>query len=174
MPSDRCDHCDKPAVVHELVIKNGATLEVHLCEEHAAAQGYVLPSHQPVHQLLTQFAVGGATGKSTAKQKAVKCCATCGRTMSQIRDSGRLGCADCYKTFEESLQPLIEHAQAGASFHVGRSPQGVRDAAARHELRRLLVKQLDEAVTAEQYERAAKLRDRIHHLKEEGCDGGCV
>ncbi len=161
-----CDHCDKPAVVHEVVIKNGATLEVHLCEEHAAARGYPVPTHQPVHQLLTPMAVVGAPGKATTK-KVVKACPTCGRTFSQIRDTGHLGCADCYTTFEESLQPIIERAQAGANFHVGRSPRGQLDAAARHQLRSRLVKELDEAVSAEQYERAAKLRDRIVHLKDD-------
>jgi len=168
VPSDRCDHCDKPAVVHELVIKNGTTLEVHLCEEHASAQGYVLPSHQPVHQLLTQFAVGAPAKSAAAKQKVVKACTTCGRTLAQIRETGLLGCADCYRTFEDGLQSLIERAQAGANFHIGRTPRGERDAAARHELRTRLVRELDEAVSAEQYERAAKLRDRIHQMKDAG------
>ena len=97
----------------------------------------------------------------------MKACATCGRTLTQIRETGLLGCADCYRTFEESLQSLIERAQAGANFHIGRTPRGERDATARHELRSRLVKELDAAVSAEQYERAAKLRDRIHSLQDE-------
>jgi protein arginine kinase activator len=170
MPSDRCDHCDKAAVVHELLIKNGGTIEIHLCEEHAAAQGYVLPTHPPVHQLLTKLAMGGTgagAGTPAAKPGAkakTRTCPNCHRTIVQIKESGLLGCQQCYVTFEESLQTLIERSQAGANFHLGRSPRGHRDAQARHELRSKLVRELDEAVTAEQYERAAKLRDRIHEL----------
>jgi protein arginine kinase activator len=164
-----CDHCEKAAVVHELVIKNGTTVEVHLCEEHAAEHGYQLPTQPPVAQLLTQFAVVGPMGTPGKKggkplPKVVKTCPGCGIAFSAIQQSGRLGCADCYSTFEAELCGLIERAQAGANFHSGRSPRDCRDAAARLELRSRLAKELDEAVAAEQYERAASLRDRLLHL----------
>lgn len=173
-----CDHCDKPAVVHELVIKNGTTVEVHLCEEHASEHGYQLPSQQqPVAELLTQFAVvgpmGGPSGmgqKGPKTPKVVKSCPSCGMVFTAIRQSGLLGCAECYTTFETELSGLIEHAQGGANFHSGRAPRNCRDAAARLELRSRLAKELDEAVAAEQYERAAKLRDRLLHLSTEVAD----
>lgn len=164
-----CDHCDKPAVVHELVIKDGKTAEVHLCEDHATEHGYQLPLHQPVAHLLTQFAMGNPSGnaptsKAPAKTTAKAKTCTCGATFATIRQSGLLGCADCYTTFETELSGLIEQAQAGANFHSGRAPRNNRDSAARLELRSRLAKELDEAVAAEQYERAARLRDRILHL----------
>lgn len=165
-----CDHCDKPAVVHEVVVtKDGATVEIHLCEEHASTRGYAMPltgGHPPIHQMLTSIAVGASTPTARAAKTAVRSCPTCGRTLAQIRDTGLLGCADCYAAFESSLESLIERAQAGANFHVGRSPRGSLDAAARMALRSRLVKELDEAVIAEQYERAAELRDRLRHLNE--------
>ncbi len=165
-----CDHCDKPAVVHEVVIKNGTTIEVHLCEEHATQHGYPIPAHQPVAQLLTQFAVVGAASGNPGKSKTtkvVKTCPSCGIAFSHVRQSGVLGCAECYVTFEHELSGLIERAQAGANFHCGKAPRDCRDSAARHELRGKLAKELDEAVAAEQYERAAKLRDRLLHLTTE-------
>lgn len=174
-----CDHCEKAAVVHELVIKNGTTIEVHLCEDHAAEHGYQLPAHQPVSELLTQFAVVGPVGggppggmgqKAPKTPKQVKACPNCGLGFAAIRQSGLLGCADCYATFEAELSGLIEHAQAGANFHAGRAPRNCRDAAARLELRSRLAKELDEAVAAEQYERAAKLRDRLLHISAEGAE----
>jgi protein arginine kinase activator len=168
-----CDHCDKPAVVHEVVVtKDGATVEVHLCEQHAAERGYPMPAgslgagHPPVHQMLTSVVVGSA-GPRPAAKVGVKSCPNCGRTIAQIRDTGLLGCTDCYATFEGSLEPLIERAQAGSNFHVGRAPRGALDASARHALRSRLVRELDEAVVAEQYERAARLRDRIRNLHDE-------
>ncbi len=39
----KCDYCDKPAVVHEVTVKNGQKNEVHLCEEHAQEAGVALP-----------------------------------------------------------------------------------------------------------------------------------
>jgi protein arginine kinase activator len=169
-----CDHCDKPAVVHELVIKNGSTVEVHLCEEHAAEYGHQVPSAQPSAQLLTQFAVIGPLGSGAkgGKQQAkvVKACPNCSSTLAHIRQSGVLGCPDCYHTFEAELTALIEQAQAGANFHCGRSPRNCRDISARLELRSRLAKELDEAVAAEQYERAATLRDRLLHLSTHASD----
>jgi protein arginine kinase activator len=166
-----CDHCEQPAVVHELVIKNGTTVEVHLCEKHAAEQGYTVPgAHgtQPVATLLTAFAVAG--GPQAKKQpKQVKTCPECGITYAHVRQTGLLGCATCYTTFEAELSGLIERAQAGANFHCGRAPRNCRDAAARRELRSRLARELDEAVAAEQYERAAKLRDQLLHI---GADDG--
>lgn len=169
-----CDHCEKPAVVHEvLVTKDGATVEVHLCEEHATARGYPTPAvplgaggHPPLQQMLTSVVLGAA-GPRPAAKVAVKSCPSCGRTIAQIRDTGLLGCSDCYAAFEGSLEALIERAQAGSNFHVGRAPRGALDASARQALRSRLVRELDEAVLAEQYERAARLRDRIRHLHDE-------
>ncbi|MDZ4755327.1 MAG: UvrB/UvrC motif-containing protein [Phycisphaerae bacterium] len=168
-----CDHCDKPAVVHELVIKNGATVEVHLCEEHAAAHGYAVPAHQPVAHLLTPFAVVGAGAKVPGAlgkgkiAKVIKCCPECGLTFAHVRQSGLLGCSACYKAFDAELSGLIERAQAGANFHCGKAPRDCRNAAARLELRSRLARELDEAVAAEQYERAAKVRDQLLHLSSE-------
>lgn len=171
-----CDHCDQPAVVHELVIKNGTTVEVHLCQKHAAEHGYQVPTNQPSAPFLTQFAVIGPVGgagagkKGTTPPKVAKTCPNCGLTFANIRQSALLGCAECYTTFDTELAGLIEQAQAGANFHCGRAPRNCRDSAARLELRSRLAKELDEAVAAEQYERAATLRDRLLQLA--GGDGG--
>jgi protein arginine kinase activator len=179
----KCDHCQNPAVVHEVVIKQGVTHEVHLCAEHAAAQGHQVPAGaEQMPDVQVQFAVvgpmgmppggmGGPAGKSPRAPKQVKSCPSCGLVFASIRQHGLLGCAECYRAFEADLAGLIEQAQAGGNFHCGRSPRNCRDAAARLELRSRLAKELDEAVAAEQYERAAKLRDRLLHLATEALAG---
>jgi protein arginine kinase activator len=182
----KCDHCQNPAVVHEVVIKQGVTHEVHLCAEHAAAQGHQVPTGpDQAPDVQIQFAVvgpmgmppggmggpasgvGSGQGGKPRTPKQVKSCPNCGLVFASIRQHGLLGCAECYRAFETELTGLIEQAQAGGNFHCGRSPRDCRDAAARLELRSRLAKELDEAVAAEQYERAAKLRDRLLHLASE-------
>ena len=59
-PFRPCDHCPKPAVVHNTVIVAGKVTELHLFEEHAAAAGIQLPGHAPIQQLLGQLAQAGA------------------------------------------------------------------------------------------------------------------
>ena len=157
--SKPCDHCDQPAVVHETVIKGGVAKEVHLCETHAAEFGYGPGSGAvPVTTLLTAFAAA-PVAPSTAR-----CCPGCGTTLGHIRQSGTLGCPECYATFESSLAPIVQRAQSGAVGHVGRGPTASSAREAQVALRAKLVRELEEAVASEQYERAARIRDRIHEL----------
>lgn len=160
----KCDFCDKPAVVHEVTVKNGVKKEIHLCEAHAKEAGVAIPTHQPINQLLTQFVMShSAKAGAAAKRK----CASCGISFGQFRQSGTLGCPDCYEAFEKQLAPLIERAQNGATHHRGKSPRRAGSSIDRPHLIRQLTKELDQAVAAEQYERAAKLRDRLRSLDTE-------
>lgn len=159
----KCDICNKPAVVHEVTVKNGVAKEIHLCKEHAEEAGVSMPTHQPINELLTQFVMsqGGQSSESARKS-----CPGCGTTFSQFRQCGTLGCPECYDTFETQLAPLIERAQNGATHHCGKTPKRAGVSLDRTVLIRQLTKELDQAVTAEQYERAAELRDRLRHIDD--------
>jgi protein arginine kinase activator len=164
----KCDKCDKPAVVHEVVIQKGVKREVHLCNEHAAESGYVV--NPSINQMLGQFVISHAAAGTA--QGAQKTCPSCGLTLAMFRKSGTLGCPECYEAFLEELDPLIQRAQAGGTHHVGKAPQRAGAALDRQlELRRLM-RELDQAVAAEEYERAAEIRDRLMNLGPEGSDRG--
>jgi protein arginine kinase activator len=172
MNPQKCDQCDKPAVVHEVTVKNGVKREVHLCHDHALEAGVSMPTHQPINQLLTQFVISqGTKGKGKAKPQTQtrrrKRCPSCGMTFGQFRQSGTLGCADCYETFDQQLGALIERAQNGATHHRGKTPARAGGSVDRQRLVQQLVKELDQAVAAEQYERAAQLRDHLRNLDPE-------
>ena len=160
MNPPKCNHCDKPAVVHEVTLKNGIKTETHLCQEHAEEAGVPMPTHQPINQLLTQFVISHS---ARAKVKS-KACPGCGMTFARFRQGGTLGCAECYDAFEEQLAPLIERAQNGATDHRGKTPHRAGASVDRQRLISQLVKELDQAVAAEQYEQAAELRDRLRDL----------
>ncbi len=160
----KCDLCDNPAVVHEVTVKNGVKKEVHLCQEHAQEAGVAMPTQQPINQLQTHF-VMSHSGKSRSSTK--RSCPSCGITFGQFRQSGTLGCPDCYEAFEKQLAPLIERAQNGATHHRGKTPRRAGTSIDRTHLIRQLTKELDQAVAAEQYERAAKLRDRLRKMDKE-------
>ncbi|NBX24600.1 MAG: hypothetical protein EBQ99_00875 [Planctomycetes bacterium] len=161
----KCDHCDKPAVVHEVVIRNNATQEVHLCAEHAAQRGYQVPA-APVTQLLAQFAGQVPAIAAAARREPVGPvrCPGCGLAFAEFRQSGVLGCPGCYEAFMPQLGAVIERAQGGAVHHVGRVPPRMEGMADRAAMRTRLLQELDAAVAAEQYERAARLRDQLQNL----------
>lgn len=162
---EKCDCCDKPAVIHEIDTQKG--IEVHLCKQHALKAGYSIPETPPVTELLTQFATAKTIKPATDRRKS---CTTCGMTLGRFRKSGLLGCPDCYERFEKQLDPLVVRAHAGGSAHVGRVPKRSSDLVDLQSLRRQLVEELDRAVAAEQYERAAKLRDRLSGLSTKTAD----
>lgn len=155
----KCDLCEKPAQVHEVLIKNGQKHEIHLCPECASAQGY-----------------GGAAGQLPAKiakklpvqpggvEAGPRACRECGLTHSAFRRHGVLGCPGCYQAFEKQLEPLISRAQGGATHHCGHVPEQASGHLDRQVQRTRLLKQLNEAIATEQYERAARIRDSLQGL----------
>ncbi len=157
----QCDRCPSPAVVHEMVVLNGEKTEVPLCAEHAQEAGFVpATAHGPalvVGKLLERARTGPAA-------RPVRSCGRCGTTMAQVREKGLAGCPECYATFEEELGAIIERAQGGAAVHVGRHPAQAADLVDRAALRNRLARELREAVAREEYERAARLRDRLESL----------
>ncbi len=108
-----------------------------------------------IHQLLASILqLGGAAEPAGPELK----CPRCGLTFSQFKEVGRFGCPDCYDAFRERLLPLLRQFHQ-AEEHRGRSAQPVPDAsiaALREQIRR--------AVSEENFEKAAKLRDRIKSL----------
>jgi protein arginine kinase activator len=162
----KCDLCDNPAVVHETLLKSGKQREVHLCADHARSAGISLPDGQPqpINQILTKFVISTATRRAKA-DRAV--CDTCGLSFQDFRSSGIVGCPDCYEAFDRHLTPLIERAQNGGASHVGKSPRRSGAAIDRQLEIQRLVRELDSAVAAEQYERAAEIRDRLRSLESD-------
>jgi len=162
----KCDKCDAEATVHEVVIKNGAKVTKHLCETHAKEEGIAVHSHAPINELITKF-VMSHTGKEQAPSET-ECCEECGMTWSEFRQSGLLGCGRCYRTFEEQLGPLIERAHDGGTHHSGKAPKRAEGLIDRERRIASLRKKLTEAVRAEQYERAASLRDELLSVERAG------
>ena len=84
-------------------------------------------------------------------------------SLDEFRKKGRLGCARDYEVFKNHIGDLLERVH-GARAHVGRVP-GTSDAdSLRSQRLSTLKQQLEEAVRAEAYENAARLRDEIRTL----------
>lgn len=147
-------------------MSGGKRHEVHLCAEHAREAGYVLPDPNQMPKLVGQLmAAAASTISKSRKARAMPACGTCRLTFHQFKQSGLLGCGDCYKAFGDALAALIERTQNAAVHHVGKLPRRCGVALDLGPQRERLTRELEEAVKAEQYERAAKLRDRLRALE---------
>ena len=143
MNPQKCDQCDKPAVVHEVTVKNGVKREIHLCHEHAQEAGVSMPTHQPINQLLTQFVISqGGKGKGKGKAKPQtrtrkrKRCPGCGMTRGFVAMSrGRLRQAWLFNALSPLVYVLAWLYLIGAllgrftRLRVPAPPRGVRTAA---------------------------------------------
>ena len=167
----KCDKCDRPATTHSVEIIKGQKIEKHLCDLHAAEEGMgaIKAAHTPINELLTNFVKhhsGGGGGSGTGAGELV--CEACGMSFSQFRETSLMGCADCYKAFEGPLTPLLERAHEGGTHHVGKVPRRAGTGEQRQAQLMRMRKQLDAAVADEDYELAARLRDDIRRVEQEG------
>jgi protein arginine kinase activator len=91
-------------------------------------------------------------------------CPSCGMTLAEFRNKGRLGCAQDYEVFREHLRPLLLRIH-NASAHKGRLPGRDEQTLARERDLTRLRAELDTAIKNEAYENAARLRDQIQGLE---------
>jgi protein arginine kinase activator len=154
----KCQRCSKAATLHITEVTGENTFdELHLCEE--CAQKYL---YEPQAQGNGKGPGTDADDLAALNQRE---CPHCGIKFAEFRSSGRLGCSHDYDAFREELLPLLENIH-GETRHVGKAPRRQpRTKQVRAELVQLR-KQLQQAVTRENYEEAAKLRDKIKQLEE--------
>jgi protein arginine kinase activator len=168
-----CDQChEREAVIHLTQIVNEQVTTLHLCERCAAEKG--VESTSSVEQNPFAKLVAASMGKPTPDLALVGtggrgACPRCGATLQDFRESGRLGCADCWHAFEGPLRDLLRRLH-GSTVHMGEryaeqiggearvnGDATVRQADLREQLRL--------AIETENFELAAELRDRLRVLE---------
>ncbi len=160
-----CQHCKQaPATVHLTDIQqSGEPTERHLCEACAAQEGITMKVQESPQNMLEKFVKVGVSMQAGTQRK----CPTCGITFGEFRAQGLLGCPHDYSEFGDLLIPLIERVQDGAEQHVGKTPGMPSEKSKLRVTIMGLRRELEAAVAAEQYEKAAKLRDELLRLEAE-------
>lgn len=159
-----CQNCGKnEASLHMKRIVNGRAAEVHLCYDCARSLGYGDMFTGPgavmgdfFGDILDRFDTREIAGNAVR-------CPVCGKTFEEIVSGGKLGCAECYNTFYERLLPLLRKIH-GKTDHEGKVPKELRAENNGSSDVDSLKEELQKAIAAQDYERAALLRDRIKEL----------
>ncbi|MGQ9649055.1 MAG: UvrB/UvrC motif-containing protein [Phycisphaerae bacterium] len=159
-----CQRCKKQtATVHLTDLVQGEKRERHLCEDCANAEGVVVKQNVSINDVLNSFLMSQASIQEMARLR----CPECGITFVEFRNQGLLGCPNDYDVFGKALTGIIERAQDGQTRHTGKTPgQVVRIDPVQQERFRLQ-RELREAVEREDYEQAAKIRDRLGELQSQ-------
>jgi protein arginine kinase activator len=159
-----CERCKKAqATFHLTDIKpSGEKVERHLCEKCAGETGHLQKPNISINEILAGF----IANKSLAAEVGDLECTDCGLTFIEFKNNGLLGCPQDYDVFREQLSTLLDRAHDGASHHIGKVPKSTGTPRVVEQDIIRIKRQLEEAVTAEDYERAAELRDRIDGLEK--------
>lgn len=164
-----CQNCnEKESAIHLTKIVNGQAIQIHLCQDCAQkVQGFGFSLYPGMVSDFLQaiFGINLADQSGSPSQLAQEKCEGCGRTFSQIQQAGRMGCDKCYAKFEPQIELLLRRIHGGG-VHIGKVP--VRGGKAFLKQRELmqLKNLLQELIQKEEFEEAAKVRDRIRELEK--------
>lgn len=161
-----CQICGKnTASVHFTEIRDNQMSEIHVCDRCAEDKGMHTPAAQHKFEISDLLAgmVDAMTQTDEERIGSVSC-PRCGLVYSAFKETGRLGCSECYTAFQFQLRPLLRRIH-GDTRHRGKTP--VRGAALHSEARVLqrLHDDLKRAVEREDFETAAQVRDEIRRLE---------
>jgi protein arginine kinase activator len=189
-----CQKCNqKPATVFITQTVNNKTSQIHLCEECAGEQtalGGMNPFSVTLdpssmlkdffstlfpgfEEAMQQGAPGSTPGRVPPGEPAAQC-PTCGFQFPLFKQTGRLGCPQCYQSFASVLEPVITsiHGNVRQTMDVPKvtsppeplPPQGTLEGVGSN--LEGLRSGLKAAVEGERFEEAARLRDEIRKLKD--------
>ena len=187
-----CDNCKKrEANVRYTENINGVRRELNLCEECSLRLGIADKMNFNIDMDFPSFNIQNLFGgifedlaNLTEPQfmplieqvKDIRC-KNCGMSFEDITENGRLGCPECYETFETRLDPILKRIQ-GANRHTGRigkinqnkntdkKQNNTENTKTENTKIAKLEEELKQAVKEERYEDAAKIRDEINKNKE--------
>jgi protein arginine kinase activator len=168
----RCDQChEREGVIHLHRVEGSAIVHLYLCERCAAEKGLETSASLGATPVGTFLASMGKdlVGKELAAAAVPGLapsgsCPGCGASLADFRETGRLGCAECYRVFEAPLRDLLRRLH-GSSRHLGERYHGpgAGAEAPRQDFRQLR-EELRRAIETENFELAAELRDRLRAI----------
>ena len=172
MQKHECMACKQnPATVKLTKLIKGKVEEIYLCQDCAAQQSPYQKKADPLSLDAILASILSQQQEDAAKPESIDlACSGCGYPFDSYRASLLLGCSDCYESFDKYLQADLRKFH-GDTTHRGRRPSVHAEAPLQHARPPVPVKsaadlrrQMQEAVAAEDFELAARLRDEIRSL----------
>ena len=166
-----CDKCKKKqATIVKLQIINDNITEYNLCEECASTGN--MPFETIFKHIMNSLIGLSDNFEEHEEEKIFKDikCPGCGLTYEGFKSLLKLGCSDCYNTFRNQLTAFFKNMQGNVA-HTGKLP--VKSGAQLIKLREAdhLKKHLKKLIDSEEFEEAAKIRDKIKALTNNEVEG---
>lgn len=162
-----CEKCKKNiASIHFQRIINGQKTEYHVCKECAEELEINNLSFNDMFKGFLDGFMDIGVQNSNLLFKEV--CQSCGNSLLDFKNYGKLGCSKCYETFENQIDDIIRSIQGNCQ-HTGKVPKRIGNYTLNDnkELSKLdqLKQKLQEAIKNEEYEQAASIRDEIKKIQ---------
>lgn len=146
---------------------NGTKTRRFICEQCAEKRKLrENPSGAAILALINDIRAANTENGSDINENEDKCCSSCGMHYKDFAETSKLGCSDCYESFSDRLAPILQS--------ITKPPQSTNESAAhdnsptsKQDDIMKLKHILEQCVEREDYENAAKLRDKISQLEAE-------
>mgnify|MGYP002861661152 CR=1 FL=1 len=155
----KCDVCSNEATVFLTQIINGQMTTVNLCETCSKAKGV---TDELGFGLAEAFL--GAGNTTALPRNDVLTCPSCGFTSAQLKKIGRMGCPQCYETFQDGLDQMLSSMHKGTR-HLGKIPARAIADSRKNASMEELKHALQSAISEERYEEAARIKKEIQALQ---------
>ena len=101
--------------------------------------------------------------KNKGKSETMECL-TCGLTLTEFEETGRLGCYDCYNAFSDYLNIILQKIHYCDS-HKGKQLDYIAGEKHISQVENNLLHQLKLAVIEEEYEEATSIHQQLKELE---------
>lgn len=161
-----CEICGKKeAVVHIQQIVGEDVYDLHLCETCAQEKG--ISSQADKIELSLSEILTGLLDSSDASQKRKQSlmCPKCGKKYEDFRKEGTFGCVECFNIFSAEVKVLLKNT-CGSVRHTGKYPSKLAVYKTLLIDKEMIKQKLKAELKRENYEEAARLRDRILEIEK--------
>jgi protein arginine kinase activator len=173
-----CDRCGKrEATIQYIQVINGNKQELHLCSKCGKEVGvddFAMPMSISnfFGDLFSDYSFPMLNNNSIDIV-----CEECNTSFDNFLNTGKMGCANCYKTFRKKLIPILKRIQGGTEYLGGTASSEKEDTTVNSKLKKndsdieienkikSLEIKLKKCIQDENYEEAAKIRDEIKNEK---------
>lgn len=163
----KCQNCRKNnANVKYTQVINGDKRQLFLCDECANEMNIGMNFDFGIHDVFSNF-FDDFTGLKTISIPEITKCKSCGISYDEFSKTGMLGCEDCYSTFSNRLDEVLNRIH-GNNRHLSNRKGTSNDSKKNNELSEVekLREELKTCIEKEEYEKAAVLRDKIKKLEK--------
>ena len=159
----KCQICKKnEANIVFTQIINEKKIVLQICTECAKKKGISVEFEKSSHPQINSFigSITGGVGEKDEKDVPNLTCDVCGLTFGEFKKNGLFGCDKCHEAFGDHISNLLKQIH-GTDVYDGKSPSELTEEGEKLQQLKNLRSELKRCIESEDYEHAAKLRDKI-------------